>query len=352
MDLMRPRLLLAAALVLLLGAAACSSASSDVQASVAGAAATSAAKAATTTTTAPVAVTVHPAVATNHSSVPGSMKTPDGRTRTYHLYVPTSIKPGTTATKVPLLVALHGGLGWGTQFERNSGFDGLAEANGFIVVYPDGVGTGPNLDRNRTWNGGACCGSAAHRKVDDVGFLELLITRLEGQYAIDPRQVFATGHSNGGILALRLACEASEVVDAVGVQSSALEIPTCAPGKPVSLIQIHGTADQNIPINGGTGPHALSGTAFTKPIDASRTLAKADRCPASPVGSKSPTNPDLTYSTWMCPAGIEVRFVQVQGASHAWMGHAGNSGLTGPAYAKLDSSLTIWTFLAHHPRMA
>jgi len=336
---------LASALTLLLLAAACSSASSDVQASLAG----TAAKAATTTTTTPSAVTVHAAVATRHASVPGSMQTPDNRTRTYHLYVPTSIRPGTTGTKVPLLVALHGGLGWGTQFERNSGFDGLAEANGFIVVYPDGVGVGPNLDRNRTWNGGACCGSAAHRKVDDVGFVKLLITRLEGQYAIDPTRVFATGHSNGGILALRLACELSDRIDAIGVQSSALEIDACHPSKPVSVLQIHGTADQNIPIGGGTGPHAVSGTAFTKPIDASRTLAAAQHC-SPPVEARGPSNPDLTYTLWACPKHVAIRFISVAGAGHAWMGHAGNSGLTGPAYAKLDSSLTIWTFLAQNPR--
>ena len=66
-----------------------------------------------------------------------SVTTPDGRTRTYHVHVPDTLPPGA----VPLLVALHGGTGSGPQFERTSGFDGIADAQGFIVVYPDGVGT-------------------------------------------------------------------------------------------------------------------------------------------------------------------------------------------------------------------
>ena len=80
----------------------------------------------------------------------GTLTTADGRTRHYRTYVPSSL-PG---TPVPLLIALHGGLGTSAQFEANSGFDNLAESNGFVVVYPDGIGNNTDGSGYQTWNGG------------------------------------------------------------------------------------------------------------------------------------------------------------------------------------------------------
>ena len=91
--------------------------------------------------------------------------------------MPPNLEPG---QPVPLLVALHGGTGSGTQFEQNSGFDQLADRYGFIVVYPDGVGIGRKGNALRTWNGGGCCGPAARQQVDDVGFIRQLVEQLHG----------------------------------------------------------------------------------------------------------------------------------------------------------------------------
>lgn len=295
---------------------------------------------------------VRPAVAPRSTTIDATMKTPDGRDRTFHLYVPSGVPHRTDASPVPLLVALHGGVGWGTQYEKNSGFDGLAEANDFIVVYPDGIGAG-GTDAVRTWNGGDCCGPAVKADVDDVAFISAMISGLEQQYPIDPHRVFAAGHSNGGIMAYRLACELADTIVAVGVQSSTLELAPCRPAQPVSLLHIHGTADRNLPIAGGKGDQGISGLAFNPPIDGIRTMARADGCPAQPVETTVPQNADLTIDTWSpCQAATEVQFVQVTGASHAWMGSTsgGSSKLTGETYARYDSSAAIWAFLAAHPR--
>ncbi|MGH9046985.1 MAG: hypothetical protein ACRDVW_06690, partial [Acidimicrobiales bacterium] len=77
---------------------------------------------------------IHSAVTPTGQRVNASIDV-NGTERTYHLYIPSHLPSG----PVPLLVGLHGGLGSGTQFEANTGFDGLAQANGFIVVYPDGT---------------------------------------------------------------------------------------------------------------------------------------------------------------------------------------------------------------------
>ena len=274
----------------------------------------------------------------------------DGLTRSYRLFVPSGGRG-----VAPLLVALHGGLGSGAQFAQNSGFDGLATSNTFLVAYPDGTGRAANGSGGaRTWNGGDCCGPAAARDVDDVAFLRLLVADVASAYAVDPDRVYAAGHSNGGIMALRLACEASDVFAAVGVQSSALGITTCEPRNPVSLLQIHGTADTNVPIEGGRGS-GLAGVDFTPPKRAATTLAAADSCGSATIATTDSVNPDLVLTSWPgCPSGTSVEFLAVTGATHGWMGHPPSSALTeklvGTPYQGLDSSRAIWSFLAAHPR--
>jgi polyhydroxybutyrate depolymerase len=308
-------------------------------------------------TTTPMSTTFEPYANTNPAVSPtgqssvGKIRTPDGRTRSYRLYVPASLD---TSTPAPLLVALHGGLGSSAQFEANSAFNGLAESNGFVVVYPDGIGAWPNGTGPQTWNGGYCCGPAARDDVDDVGFVRLVIDRLDRELSIDPARTFVTGHSNGAIMAYRLACELSDRVAAIGVQAGSLGVDTCAPARPVSVIHLHGTADTNHPIDGGTGS-GLAGVVFRPARDAMDAFAVADSCSLTPVFATDPANPDLTVTTWAsCADAAAVRYVVVQGASHAWMGHPAYSKLAssyvGEPYLDLDASRAIWSFLATHPR--
>jgi polyhydroxybutyrate depolymerase len=273
----------------------------------------------------------------------GSITTPDGRVRTYRLYVPTSASSG---DRLPLLLALHGGLGWGAQFEANSGFDGLAEANRFIVVYPDGTNNRPGDTKLLTWNGGLCCRPAAEQEVDDVGFLRALIDRLEAEQPVDQNRVFVTGHSNGAILGYRLACELSDQVLAIGVQSGVIGVP-CHPSQPVSVFHLHGLADSNIPIDGGrgSGPSAVE---FPSPREAASGFAALDGCQVGPTEQSDSSNADVLSRRWsQCADGSTVQFVTVTGASHAWMGHPTSAqNLVGPPYMALDASRAIWSFLA------
>lgn len=282
----------------------------------------------------------------------GTLRTADGRTRRYRLYVPSSLAAGQPA---PLLVALHGGLGSSAQFAANSGFDELAEANGFIVVYPDGIGARPDGSGPQTWNGGYCCGPAVRQDVDDVGFIRLLLDTLAADLSIDPARVVAAGHSNGAILAYRLACELSDRIVGIGVQAGSLGVDACTPSQVVSVIHLHGTADTNHPIDGGRGS-GVAGVEFRSARAAVEALAAADGCADEPRSSTDPSNPDLAVATWSgCGSGVEVRYVVVDGATHAWMGHpaasAAAAAYVGEPYADLDASRAIWSFLATHPRV-
>jgi polyhydroxybutyrate depolymerase len=277
--------------------------------------------------------------------------TPDGRQRHYRLYVPSALPADAS---VPLLVALHGGLGSSEQFAVNSGFDELAESNGFIVVYPDGIPALPDRPGLQTWNGGYCCGPAARDDVDDVGYIRLLIDLLADRLPIDPARVFAVGHSNGGILAYRLACELSDRIAAIGVQAGSLGVDECRPAQQVSVLHLHGLADTNHPIDGGTGT-GVSGVEFRSGREAVRILAASNGCGNEPLVEGVPSNPDIEVTTWSnCGSGATVRLMTVVGASHAWMGHpaasAAGAALVGEPYPGLDASRTMWSFLAAHPR--
>ena len=280
------------------------------------------------------------------SSVEHSIKTPDGLTRTYRIYVPSKIEP---RTQVPLVLAFHGGGGNGSGFESNSGFSGLAESNNFIVVYPDGTPARASNDRQLVWNGGVCCGAAIERNIDDVEFVRLLLDELESSQPIDRNRVFATGHSNGAIFSYRLACELSERVSAIGVQSGAIGVP-CAPSQPVSVFHLHGLADTNIPIDGGKGS-GVSGVVFPSPRAAPAEFATIEKCSEGPADSLDPQNSDVAARTWSkCRENRVIRFVTVSGASHAWMGRddaAPNARLlVGTPYKNFDASRAIWSFFS------
>jgi polyhydroxybutyrate depolymerase len=282
--------------------------------------------------------------------VTGTIPTPDGRIRSYRLYVPASLADGAAA---PLLVALHGGGGSAEQFERSSGLDGLAESNRFLVAYPDGIGLESGA-RLRTWNAGTCCGAAVEQKVDDVGFVRRLIDTVRAARPVIPGHVYAIGHSNGGMLGYRIACELADQVAAVGIQSGTLAVASCQPAAPVSLLHLHGTADENVPIEGGTGTRGVSGADHRPAQPSATTVARADGCTDPPVTAVDGGNPDLTISTWAgCAAGTGVSFVAVAGASHAWMGHDRGplaEGLVGEPYPDLDASRALWAFVSAHPR--
>lgn len=297
-------------------------------------------------------VTVQPAAAAVGTRSDHSLQTPDGRTRTYQLYVPSHMAAGT----VPLLVALHGGLGSGDQFRTNSGFDELAESNGFIVAFPDGTSLNRVLKDNRVWNAGGCCGVAAEDRddVDDVTFLAAVVDDIANELPVDHNRVFFAGHSNGAMMSYRMACERPDLVAGIGVQAGALMVSPCDPDHPVSVLHIHGAADANVPVEGGAGDSSISKVSYPDPHEATAAFVAADRCDPDPVDTTDPINTVVVSRTWSgCAGGTTVRFVTVTGANHAWMGHPSTSRLSnrrvGEPYADYDSSLAIWTFLASLP---
>ena len=274
-----------------------------------------------------------------------TLTTPGGDTRTYYVYVPPALP---AATEVPLLIALHGGMGSARQFAEQSGFDALAAQHGFVVAYPEGTDLAGPL--GGVWNGGVCCGKAQaiRDNVDDVGFIGALIDELIAELPIDEHRVYATGHSNGALLSYRLACELSDRIAAVAVQAGTLGIDTCAPGRGVALLHVHGTDDASLPISGGRG-EGVSGTDFPSPREGVRRYAAAAGC-AGETLQRDTGNPDLLRRRFDgCRDGAVVEMVEVDGASHAWMGRPSTRAsrlVAGEPYPDLDMSAAAWGFVS------
>jgi polyhydroxybutyrate depolymerase len=159
--------------------------------------------------------------------------------RTYIVHVPSSY---TGKTAVPLLFDFHGMGTTGAQEEAFDTWNKYADKQGFIAVYPDGT--------DKSWNAGSCCPSASTNKIDDVGFVRAIITKLETQLCIDAKRIYATGCSNGGAMSYRIACEAADVFAAVAPVDFDLALNPCTPKRPITEIQFRGTDDEMVPYSG------------------------------------------------------------------------------------------------------
>ena len=172
-----------------------------------------------------------------------------GETRESLLYVPDSYNPTEGA---PLMLSFHGfGLDSQIQLEQ-ADMRSLADRDGILLAYPQGTPLG--ISRFPHWN--ALPNSPENKTaVDDLGFVRELISQIESDYPINRGRVYASGFSNGGMMAFALACYEKDLVAAVAVVSGQLldNGETCSPESPIGVITLHGTDDRVIPYEGAVG---------------------------------------------------------------------------------------------------
>ncbi|NES15126.1 MULTISPECIES: PHB depolymerase family esterase [Micromonospora] len=168
--------------------------------------------------------------------------------RPFQLHVPAGYDP---AKKVPLVVLLHGYGSSAAQQERYFNLTPESDRRGFLYAMPDGT-----IDREgkRFWNATEACCDDYRSGVDDVAYLERLLDTVESVYSVDTARVYLVGHSNGGFMAYQMACERSTRITAIVSLAGAVDNDTtlCTPQRPVSVLEIHGTADATIRFDGGT----------------------------------------------------------------------------------------------------
>ncbi|WP_281986438.1 T9SS type A sorting domain-containing protein [Aquimarina aggregata] len=241
----------------------------------------------------------------------------DGKTRQYRLYIPASYDASKPA---PLILNFHGFTNNINVQYNQSDFRQLAEDNQFIFVTPQGLGFLAGWAINNNFGGNE----------DDLGFSNALIDKIESEFNINPKRIYATGFSNGGFFSYRLACELSPRIAAVASVAGSMtrrwiDRNQCQPQHPTAVLQITGTRDNTISING-------NGT--NEPIqDVMEYWSANNNGDATPeviqLGGGS------TRSIWdNGDNGVTAEFIRVQGKGHSWNG--GN----------VNTSEEIWKFFS------
>jgi polyhydroxybutyrate depolymerase len=226
-----------------------------------------------------------------------------GMPRTYQLHVPAGLD-----RPAGLVLNLHGAGQTGGEQAAITNYNAIADQHGFVVAYPDGI--------DFSWADGRGASVPDRQGVDDVGFLATLIDQLSRDYNVPRGRVFVTGMSAGAFMATRLACERADLVSAIAPVAGTLGAAlSCAPSRPVSVLQVHGTDDPVVPFAGGP----MLGRGGPSDVVAAPAMVQrwrdVDRCPA-------PVDNGHGFTASGCAAGTEVVFVQLDGVGHTWPGDA------------------------------
>lgn len=251
--------------------------------------------------------------------------------RSYRLYIP-AVYNGSTAR--PLIINMHGYTSNAQQQQLYSNFMPIADTANFLMVYPQGT----TYNGQPFWNAGI-----SPLLVDDKTFISRLIDSLDLQYNIDLNSVYSTGMSNGGYMSHTLACELSNRIAAIASVTGSIfntQYGTnCHPGRPVPVMQIHGTSDPTVPYNGSSS---------SMPIDSVvKYWVTKNGC--NPVASFS--NVPNTNTADGCTAehyrylggisGSSVELYKIIGGTHTWPGFPfGGVGTN----LDINASKEIWRF--------
>lgn len=251
-----------------------------------------------------------------------------GSPRTYLVYVPAGHDPG---VPTPVVFALHGLGMTAQQMVALTGFNLEADAGRFLTVYPQGRQARQHGRNKRVWYD------------TDVAFISQVIDALAAEYAVDRHRVYASGLSDGGVLAYSLACRLADRVAAVAAVAATQNTAACAPSRPISVVHLHGTLDPAFPVEGLT----RRGREISRPIpDVVESWRRTDGCPGAPeVTLTYPNGTQVTTeSSTGCAEDTEVTFHLIRGGGHIWFGVP----VSGPN-AALDASAVIWQFFRANP---
>ena len=256
----------------------------------------------------------------------------DGIDRDFVYYTPSTWNSN---QQVPLLIVLHGLTQTGSGVMGITDFNDIAEANNFIVCYPDGINNSWNANMNITVS-----------TADDLGFIEELSTHFQNTLNTDPLKQYLCGFSSGGFMSHKIACESSQCFAAIATVSGNMSDTVdmnCNPGHPTSVLHIHGTADPVVSYTGSP----TTGVAVDTTIEKWRMFLA---CDATPITTDMPNNIllDFSYPQHIvyqnCSAG-SLELIKVIGGGHQWPGIATLIGGLGNINMDFYSPQVIWEFL-------
>jgi len=267
-----------------------------------------------------------------------------GLNRSYLIYIP---KDYQAAKPAPVVLALHGAAMNGPIMAAFCGINATADKAGFIVVYPNGTGTGTFL----VWNAGAFPGRLVASRPDDVAFINKLLDDLATVVKVDSNRVFACGMSNGAMMCYRLAAELSERIAAVAPVAGTIAIDESKPKRPVPVLHFHGTKDNLVPFD---PPNAFKGMHLKSVAESIQTWIKLDGCDATPkteVLTNNGAKLKVTRETYGGGTqGTEVVLVRIEGGGHTWPGMVPMVSFIGKSTTDISANNLIWEFFQKHPK--
>ncbi len=268
-----------------------------------------------------------------------------GLTRKVLVHVPAGLD---TARGAALVLAFHGGGGHAEYMadDERYGLTTTADREGFVVAFPNGYSRLPR-GRLATWNAGTCCGDARDRGVDDVGFARAVVEAVAARVPVDRTRIFATGMSNGGMLAHRLACEMADVVRAVAAVAGTDGTTHCQPARPVSVLHIHARDDTHVLFDGGAGADAFRDlgkvTDFVSVPQTMQRWVQRNRCDAMPQRTLEVAG--AYCDTWRgCAGGVSVQLCVTDRGGHSWPGASTVRRGKAPASQALSANDVMWEF--------
>ncbi len=262
--------------------------------------------------------------------------------RSYEIDLPSR---ASRADALPAVIVFHGGGGSAQGTRKQTRMSAKGEAVGFIAVYPQG--SGPFAARLLTWNAVTCCGRAMHQRVDEMAFVRALLDDLQAVANVDRARIYATGISNGGMMAYRVACELADRFAAIAVVAGEMTtLDDCRPARPMPVLVIHGTADRNLPYDGGVGAAALAPHQARSVAAAVEFWRRSDACAGEGQTVRSGAVTRLTFAP--CADGSAVELVTIEGGGHSWPGGDRLARFLDPPSPALDATDEIWRFFARH----
>jgi polyhydroxybutyrate depolymerase len=229
----------------------------------------------------------------------------------------------TGTTPVALVLVIHGAHNTPAMARSWSQMNPVADQNGFVVAYPAGLDC---------WNTGGVlpgCGAAD----DDVGFLRAVVSDVETNACIDVKRVYATGISNGSMMAQYMGCQAADVFAAVGGVAGG--VGRCSPSRPISVFYVHGTEDRTV--------------SYSSAQPSVTAWASRDGCSGTPVETYAQGSTRCVTHQG-CKDGVEVEFCTVTGMGHCWPEDTGCGPGGGSQYGVADfkASPMMWEFFDRH----
>jgi polyhydroxybutyrate depolymerase len=268
--------------------------------------------------------------------------------RTFLVHVP---KNYDAKKPTPVVLVFHGAFTNGAITVLFTGMNAKSDEAGFIAVYPNGTGAG---DTFLFWNAGMARMQAGKKQPDDVAFVGKLLDDLATVVNVDPKRVYATGISNGGMMCYRLATELSDRIAAIAPVSGTMAIDKANPKRPVPVMHFHGLADKIVPYAGIANSTTRRSFSFKSVDDTMKIWTKIDGCTGEPKVERLPDTAHdgtmVTKTTWSGGKdGAEVILYAIDGGGHTWPGRPRGLELLGKSTKNVNANDLIWDFFKRHP---